>query len=101
MSGWKGMDEAIRDLEAADPARSVDRALERTAEAVAADMRQQWPVDTGASGRAWRSEGAAVVNPRPETSHIRNGLAARLVPRVAEEHTDTLERALVDEMGLG
>lgn len=94
---WRGMDEALDTLTVTDA--DIEQALETTAEAVAEDVQKAWPVDTGASRSAWRARGTVVENPRPETSHIRQGLASRLVPDIAEKHAKTLETALGRKMG--
>ena len=93
---WQGMDEAIAalDIDASD----IDAALEATADVIAAELRETWPRKTGASAAAWQADGATVRNPRPETSHIRDGLARRRVPAVAEDAADTLEQHIARKL---
>lgn len=101
MSGWTGMREALAVL-GQNAQAAVDKALERTADVAVEDVRRDWPSKTGASAAAWRSEGSAVVNLRPEAEHIQAGRAADAARSTLVRHESTfaaeLDRA-VKEIG--
>lgn len=94
MSGWTGMDEALRTLAPDRAADAVDQALEHTAAVGVEDVRQEWPTKTGASAAGWLADGKVVRNDRRDVSHIQAGEAAARARRTLEGHAPTLEREL-------
>lgn len=98
--GWRGMKEALAKLDAADVDGAVEVALTAAAAESVPEIAAAWPVDTGASGTAWRAEGTTVRNDRPEVTHIRAGAALAVVPPILESQQDVVERELAEALGL-